>query len=135
MRLRLQEETSIRMPRILAVQSPCEILSISEGGAFMRAFKLVPLFSIIFMLGGSPLLTSSYYAYAQWWCCDPCVCAGWCVCNGSNGCPRYGCDRYDSASLQGQAMGNNEKLYVSGSYVSSPAPSLKANRIDRLIAP
>jgi len=32
-------------------------------------------------------------------------------------------------------MGNNEKLYVSGSYVSAPAPSMKANRIDRLIAP
>lgn len=96
----------------------------------MRAFKLMPLFSIILVLGGQPLVSSNY-AYAG--CCTPCTCMAYCWCAGVNNCPRYACDTDDSASLQVQALNNNERLDLSGSYASSPAPALRSHSIDRLI--
>jgi hypothetical protein len=96
----------------------------------MRAFKLMPLFSIVLVLGGLPLFPSNY-AYAT--CCAPCKCFLWCWCAGVNGCPRPACHMDDSASLQVQTMTNSENLGISGSYASSPSPAPQSDRIDRLI--
>ena len=98
----------------------------------MRAFKLMPLFSIIFVLGGQPLFPFNY-AYAG--CCAPCKCYGWCWCAGVNNCPKYQCHMDSSASLQAQALTNNERLDITGSYSSLPSPpTLRSYSIDRLIA-
>ena len=96
----------------------------------MSPFKFMPLFCIIFMVSGLPLLPS-YNAYAT--CCAPCKCYAYCWCAGINNCPKYQCHTDDSASLQVQAMNSNEGLDVSGSYASSPAPAIKSHSIDRLI--
>ena len=94
----------------------------------MRAFKLMSVISIVFALGG--YLFPSNYAYAG--CCSPCTCYGWCWCMGVNNCPRYACDKDDSASLQIQALNNNEKLDVSGFYDSSRSSDYRSPSVNRL---
>ena len=91
----------------------------------MRAFKLMPLFSIVLMLGGQALIPSNY-AYAG--CCAPCKCFAYCWCSGVNNCPRYQCQTDDFSSLQ------NESLGISGAYASPPSPASRSHSIDRLIA-
>jgi hypothetical protein len=101
-----------------------------EGGAFMRAVTLMPVISIVLALGG--YLFPSNYADAG--CCAPCTCYAWCWCAGINNCKKYACNRDDSASLQIQAMNSNEKLDVSGTYVSLPASAPILSSLERLIA-
>ena len=94
----------------------------------MRGFRLMPVITMIFVLSG--YLFPSNYAYAG--CCTPCTCYGWCWCMGVNNCPRYACDTDDSASLQIQALNNNERPNVSGSYDSSQASDYRPPSISRL---
>jgi hypothetical protein len=103
-----------------------------EGGTFMRAFTLMPLLSVILLLGGQ-IPFPSYYAYASD-CCG-CTCKPWmCTCQGVGHCPRLQCHGDDYSGLQAQTLTNNQELTISTSYASSPTPTFRAYRIDRLIS-
>jgi hypothetical protein len=96
----------------------------------MCVLKLIPLFSIVLVLGG--LALPSNYAYA--WCCG-CKCMPTiCYCMGTGNCPNLKCHTDDSPSLQAQTVINNEKFDILGSYASSPFPTMRSYSIDRLIA-
>lgn len=98
----------------------------------MRAFTLMPLFSIILLLGGqTPFLPD--YAYASH-CCG-CTCKPWlCACMGTSHCPRLQCHADDSTNLQAKTVTNSQTLDITAAYGSSPSPAPRSYRIDRLIS-
>lgn len=112
----------------MIAQENIAIVANFEGGAFMRAFTFMPLFSLILLIGGqTPFLPD--YAYASH-CCG-CTCKPWmCACMGTSHCPRLQCHTDDSHSLQAQTVTNSQNFDIAAAYASSPS---RSNRINRLI--
>jgi hypothetical protein len=98
----------------------------------MRAFTLMPLFSIILLIGGqAPFLPN--YVYASH-CCG-CTCKPWmCACMGTSHCPRLQCHTDDSSNLQAETVTNSQTLDISSAYSSSPSRATKSLRMNRLIS-
>jgi hypothetical protein len=93
----------------------------------MRALTLMPLFSIILLLGGQIPLAPQY-AYASH-CCG-CTCKPWmCACMGTSHCPVLMCHTDDSPSLQAETVTNSQHLDISAAYASSPSRSHRINRL------
>jgi hypothetical protein len=98
----------------------------------MRALTLMPLFSIILLLGGQASFLPSY-VYASH-CCG-CTCKPWmCACMGTSHCPRLQCHTDDSPDLQTETVTNRQTLDVSSAYSSSPSRATRSLRMNRLIS-
>ena len=102
----------------------------------MRVLKLLPLFSLFFVLGGQVMfLPVEIYAGFKRPCCTSCPCVITCICPGPNQCPYFTCHSANAPTVQGQTVVSNKMLDLRGSYDSRPSPSFRPISIDRLITP
>lgn len=102
----------------------------------MRVLKLLPLFSLFFVLGGQVMfLPGEIYAGFKKPCCTSCPCVITCTCPGYNQCPYFWCHTATPPTVHDQTVVNNKMLDLRGSYDSGSSPSFRPISIDRLITP